>query len=125
MNAIDVYYINKANEKLEDKYFDSIQQSDIDNINKAKRNILTIPIMTFGVTYVLTMLRSKIFVSSNFLLNILTIRRKYSNTKYKSKSYEERKDSVQEMAEPYKEIKEQKLKFKDNMNEQSKDIVEV
>lgn len=108
MNAVDLYFLNKANDALDDEYLTEIQQVDIDNLEKAKRRILILPLLTFAVTYLIKASRDSIFISNNFLVNMMTIRRKYKETKFKSKTYEERKDKVDDMANPYRQIAEER-----------------
>ena len=108
-----MYFINKANKDVDDEYLESIEQADIANIKRAKRNIVVIPMATFAITYFIKTFRDRIFTSSNYLVNIMTIRKKYKNTKYKSKTYEERKESVDKMATPYKDIAEELKKEKE------------
>ena len=121
MNSIDMYFINKANKDLDDEYLEQIEQADIYNLKKAKRNIILIPMFTFAITYMIKSFRDKIFMSGNYLVNIMTIRQKYKDTKYKSKTYEERKDDVKKMASPYKDIAEELKKAKE---EKAKNTVE-
>jgi hypothetical protein len=108
MNAVDLYFLNKANDAVDDEYLTEIQQVDIDNLEKAKRRILILPLLTLAVTYLIKASRDSIFISNNFLVNIMTVRRKYKETKFKSKTYEERKDKVDEIADPYRQIAEER-----------------
>lgn len=102
-----MYFINKANAAVDDEFFSEIESGDIDNLKKAKRRILTLPLLTFAVTYLIKQFRNRIFISNNFLLNIMTLRQKYQGKQYKSKTYEERKESVDKLASPYKAIAEE------------------
>lgn len=108
MNSIDLYFLNKANQKISDEYFEEIQKDDLENIKKAKTKILTIPLLAFSVTYLIKNFRDRMFVSNNFLVNMMSIRSKYSNQQYKSKNYEERKADVDKMANPYQQISQER-----------------
>ena len=126
MNAIDLYYINKAKENVEDEYFTEIQESDLDNIRKAKRKMFTLPLMTLGATYLIKMFRDRIFISNNFLINIMSVRKKHNSTQYKSKTYDQRKDDIDRLAEPYQNIKQKSEEIeKLKQNEANLDEVKV
>jgi len=118
MNAVDMYFINKANSAVEDEYFPKLLDADITNLEKAKRRILYIPFVTLGVTYMIKSFRDHMFVSNNFLVNMMTVRGKYRDTKFRSKNYQQRKSQVDKLADPYKEIViEQKLKKEESIKQ--------
>jgi hypothetical protein len=108
MDTVDLYFLNKANVNTEDEFLTEISQSDMTNLSKTKRTMLTLPIFAFGLTYFIRSFRDRVFVSNNFLVNFMSIRSKYKDT-YTSKSLEERHEELKDVENPYKEIKQKNI----------------
>lgn len=82
-----------------------IEEADIEDLAKAKRKMLILPLATFGITYIIRNFRDKVFVSSNFLINMMNVRGKYSKADFKSTSISERMEELKSSEDPYKQIK--------------------
>lgn len=93
------------NPKIKKIFPMEMEQKDLKELEKAKRKLIIFPLMAFGITYLIKNFRDKMFVSNNFLVNMMTIRGKYSDTQYKSKTFDERKEEINDISDPYKQIK--------------------
>lgn len=80
--------------------------------------------ISIGITYLIKTFRNRIFVSNNYLVNIMSIHSKYKDTRFETKKSEPIKSDAQVMAESFKNIKkqeeEQKLKLEKENTVQTK-----
>ncbi|CAI2376650.1 unnamed protein product [Moneuplotes crassus] len=96
-----------------------VDEKDIKDLAKSKRKMILLPLGTFGITYLIRNFRDKIFVSGNFLVNIMNVRGKYKNDSYNSKSVSQSLDEARNSEDPYKMIKAERELAKKNLKDNS------
>lgn len=99
MNSALEKYFNREELPME------VDESDIKDLAKARRKMILLPLGTFGITYLIRNFRDKVFVSGNFLINIMNAKGKFKHENYNSKSVSESLDEARQSEDPYKLIK--------------------